>query len=418
MKKTTNKKKAAVAATVAQTTTTNQKRPSIIGRFFRFIWRKKWWILLIGASVVAVKLIMSDPANKKAEYITVNITRGDLRQVVSATGEIRPVNTVNVGSQVSGNIDKLFVDFNSKVKKGDVLLTIEPSVLQASVDEAKASLDSAISQRNFAKSEYLRDKSLYAEGFISRAEMEQKESSYNQAEASVKRMQSQYDRAVTNLGYATIVSPVDGTVISRKVDVGQTVAASFQTPDLFEIAEDLTKMQIETAVSEADIGVIKEGQPVSFSVDAYPTETFEGTVRQVRLAPTTTSNVVVYTVVIDVDNSDLRLMPGMTAFVTIIISEKDNVWKAANAAFLVRSFANFLMPEDINGATPASHLALLREGNVVMVPYSKGLSTATETEIMSDEIEMGDKIIVGRIGMATSTQKSRMRPMGGGGPRR
>lgn len=418
MKKTTNKKKTAVAATIAQTTTTNQKRPSIIGRFFRFIWRKKWWILLIGASVVAVKLIMSDPANKQAEYITVNITRGDLRQVVSATGEIRPVNTVNVGSQVSGNIDKLFVDFNSKVKKGDVLLTIEPSVLQASVDEAKASLDSAISQRNFAKSEYLRDKSLYAEGFISRAEMEQKESSYNQAEASVKRMQSQYDRAVTNLGYATIVSPVDGTVISRKVDVGQTVAASFQTPDLFEIAEDLTKMQIETAVSEADIGVIKEGQPVSFSVDAYPTETFEGTVRQVRLAPTTTSNVVVYTVVIDVDNSDLRLMPGMTAFVTIIISEKDNVWKAANAAFLVRSFANFLMPEDINGATPASHLALLREGNVVMVPYSKGLSTATETEIMSDEIEMGDKIIVGRIGMATSTQKSRMRPMGGGGPRR
>ena len=418
MKKTMNKKKAAVAATVAQTTTTNQKRPSIIGRFFRFIWRKKWWILLIGASVVAVKLITSDPANKKAEYITINITRGDLRQVVSATGEIRPVNTVNVGSQVSGNIDKLYVDFNSKVKKGDVLLTIEPSVLQASVDEAKASLDSAISQRNFAKSEYLRDKSLYAEGFISRAEMEQKESAYNQAEASVKRMQSQYDRAVTNLGYATIISPVDGTVISRKVDVGQTVAASFQTPDLFEIAEDLTKMQIETAVSEADIGVIKEGQPVSFSVDAYPTETFEGTVRQVRLAPTTTSNVVVYTVVIDVDNSDLRLMPGMTAFVTIIISEKDNVWKAANAAFLVRSFANFLMPEDINGATPASHLALLREGNVVMVPYSKGLSTATETEIMSDEIEMGDKIIVGRMGMETNTKKTQMRPMGGGGPRR
>ena len=418
MKKATNKKKVAVAATVAPTATTNQKRPSIIGRFFRFIWRKKWWILLIGAAVVAVKLITSDPANKKAEYITVNITRGDLRQVVSATGEIRPVNTVNVGSQVSGTIDKLFVDFNSKVKKGDLLLTIEPSVLQASVDEAKASLDSAISQRNFAKSEYLRNKSLYSEGFISRAEMEQTESAYNQAEASVKRMQSQYDRAVTNLGYATIISPVDGTVISRKVDVGQTVAASFQTPDLFEIAEDLTKMQIETAVSEADIGVIKEGQPVTFTVDAYPTETFNGLVRQVRLAPTTTSNVVVYTVVIDVDNSDLRLMPGMTAFVTIIISEKDNVWKAANAAFLVRSFTNFLTPEDINGASPASHLALLRQGNVVMIPYTKGLSTATETEIMTDEIEMGDKIIVGRMGMTTNTQKTSMRPMGGGGPRR
>ncbi len=410
MKKTTKKTAEVV---------TNKKRPSVIGRFFRFIWRKKWWILLIGAIVIAIRLILSDPAGKKPEYVTLNITRGDLRQVVSASGEIQPVNTVNVGSQVSGTIDNLYVDFNTKVKKGDVLLTIEPSVLQASVDEARASLDSAISQRNFAKSEYERNKMLYSEDFISRAEMEQSQTQYEQSEQSVKRAQSTYDRAVTNLGYATIVSPVDGTVISRKVDVGQTVAASFQTPDLFEIAEDLTKMQIETAVSEADIGVIKEGQTVTFTVDAYPTETFDGIVRQVRLAPTTTSNVVVYTVVIDVDNSDLRLMPGMTAFVTIIISEKENVWKAANAAFLVRSFANFLLPEDINGATPASHLALLRDGAVVLVPYTKGLSTATETEIMSDEIEMGDQIIVGRVGMTSSPPKTSMNPMRGpGGPRR
>ncbi len=410
MKKTTKKTTEVV---------TNKKRPSVIGRFFRFIWRKKWWILLIGAVVIAVKLILSDPAGKNPEYVTLNITRGDLRQVVSASGEIQPVNTVNVGSQVSGTIDNLYVDFNTKVKKGDILLTIEPSVLQASVDEARASLDSAISQRNFAKSEYERNKMLYSEDFISRAEMEQSQTQYEQSEQSVKRAQSTYDRAVTNLGYATIVSPVDGTVISRKVDVGQTVAASFQTPDLFEIAEDLTKMQIETAVSEADIGVIKEGQTVTFTVDAYPTETFNGIVRQVRLAPTTTSNVVVYTVVIDVDNSDLRLMPGMTAFVTIIISEKENVWKAANAAFLVRSFANFLLPEDINGATPASHLALLRDGTVILVPYSKGLSTATETEIMSDEIEMGDQIIVGRVGMTSSNPKTSMNPMRGpGGPRR
>ena len=410
MKKTTKKTAEVV---------TNKKRPSVIGRFSRFIWRKKWWILLIGAAAIAVKLILSDPAGKNPEYVTLNITRGDLRQVVSASGEIQPVNTVNVGSQVSGTIDNLFVDFNSKVKKGDVLLTIEPSVLQASVDEARASLDSAISQRNFAKSEYERNKMLYSEDFISRAEMEQSQTQYEQSEQSVKRAQSTYDRAVTNLGYATIVSPVDGTVISRKVDVGQTVAASFQTPDLFEIAEDLTKMQIETAVSEADIGVIKEGQTVTFTVDAYPTETFDGIVRQVRLAPTTTSNVVVYTVVIDVDNSDLRLMPGMTAFVTIIISEKENVWKAANAAFLVRSFANFLSPEDINGASPASHLALLRDGAVVLVPYTKGLSTATETEIMSDEIEMGDQIIVGRVGMTSSNPKTSMNPMRGpGGPRR
>lgn len=391
------------------------KKTSFVKRFFKFIWRKKWWILLILSALVGIKLIFGSNDANKNEFITLNITRGDLKQVVSATGEIKPVNTVNVGSQVSGTIDNLYVDFNSKVKKGDVLLTIEPSVLQASVNEARASLDSAMSQLNLAKSEFERNKFLYNKDYISRAEMEQSQSAYEQAEQSVNRMQSQYDRALTNLGYATITSPVDGTVISRKVDIGQTVAASFQTPDLFEIAEDLTKMQIETAVSEADIGVIKENQPVTFTVDAYPTETFDGVVRQIRLSPTTTSNVVVYTVVIDVDNTDLRLMPGMTAFVTIVISERDNVWKAPNAAFLVRNFDNIM--ENSNGATPVTHVALLRDGDVVLVPYTKGLSTATETEIISDEIKMGDKIVVGKNnGKTTSKQKSAS-PMRGGRPR-
>ena len=390
-----------------------QKRPSFLRRVFRFIWRKKWWILLLAILTVGGILLFGGSSKQKLEYATIKITRGDLRQVVSATGEIQPVNTVNVGSQVSGTIDNLYVDFNSKVKKGDILLTIEPSVLQASVDEAKASLDSTISQRNFAKNEFERNKILFDEGFIARAEMEQSQTQYEQAEQSVKRAQSTYDRAVTNLGYATIASPVDGTVISRKVDIGQTVAASFQTPDLFEIAEDLTKMQIETSVSEADIGVIKEGQTVSFSVDAYPTETFQGIVRQIRLSPTTTSNVVVYTVVINVDNTDLRLMPGMTAFVTIIISERENVWKTSNSAFLIRDFKN--VTDNANGATPATHLALLREGEIVMVPYKKGLSTATETEIISDEIQMGDKIVTGRVG-AIKTEAKSMNPMRGPRP--
>lgn len=402
-------------AVVATNTVSTKKRPSLIGRIFRFIWRKKWWILLLAILIGAGFFFFGGKSEKKLEYATINITRGDLRHVVSATGEIQPVNTVNVGSQVSGTIDNLYVDFNSKVKKGDILLTIEPSVLQATVDEARASLDSTISQRNFAKNEYERNKMLYSEGFISRAEMEQSQTQYEQSEQSVKRAQSTYDRAVTNLGYATISSPVDGTVISRKVDVGQTVAASFQTPDLFEIAEDLTKMQIETSVSEADIGVIKEGQVVSFSVDAYPTETFQGLVRQIRLSPTTTSNVVVYTVVIDVDNTDLRLMPGMTAFVTIIISERDNVWKASNSAFLVRTFDN--ITTDANGATPKTHLAILRNGELTMIPYTKGLSTATETEIISDEIQVGDKIITGRVGSLTSNKNNQtMNPMRG--PRR
>ncbi len=408
MRKQKNKK----TPTIVETPVTQQKK-SVLARLGRFVWRKKWWILIIATVAGGAYWIWGGKDATKNEFITINITRGDLRQVVSATGEIQPVNTVNVGSQVSGTIDNLYVDFNSKVKKGDILLTIEPSVLQASVDEAKASLDSAISQRNFAKNEYERNKMLYAGDMIARAELEQSQTSYEQAEQSVKRMQSQYERAVTNLGYATISSPVDGTVISRKVDIGQTVAASFQTPDLFEIAEDLTKMQIETAVSEADIGVIKEGQTVTFTVDAYPTETFNGIVRQIRLSPTTTSNVVVYTVVIDVDNTDLRLMPGMTAFVTIIISERDNVWKATNSAFLVRSFKNIL--DDANGATPASHLVLLRDGEVIVIPFSKGLSTATETEIISKELKIGDKIIVGKTGLKTEN-KTNMNPMRGPRP--
>ncbi len=396
--------------------TPNQKRPSFFGRVFRFIWRKKWWVLLIAAVGIGALLIFGGKDDKKQGFATINITYGDMRQVVSATGEIRPVNTVNIGSQVSGTIDNLYVDFNSKVKKGDLLLTIEPSVLQASVDEAKASLDSAISQRNFAKNEYERNKMLFEGDMISRAEMEQSQTQYEQSEQSVNRMQSQYERAVTNLGYAKIASPVDGTVISRKVDVGQTVAASFQTPDLFEIAEDLTKMQIETSVSEADIGVIKEGQTVSFTVDAYPTETFQGIVRQIRLSPTTTSNVVVYTVVINVDNKDLRLMPGMTAFVTIIIAERDNVWKTSNSAFLVRNFDH--ITEDANGATPATHLAILRDNEMIMIPYTKGLVTATETEIISDEIKMGDKIITGRMGSLKSNPNNQMMRGPMGGPRR
>lgn len=382
---------------------------------FKWIWRKKWWFLILVVVIVVPMLIFGGGKSKKSEYVTLQIGRGNLRQVVTATGEIQPVNTVSVGSQVSGTIDALYVDYNSKVKKGDLLLTIEPSVLQASVDEAKASLDSAISQRNYAQNEYKRNKELYASDFIARAELEQSQTTYEQAEQSVKRAQSQYDRAVTNLGYATITSPVDGTVISRKVDKGQTVAASFQTPDLFEIAEDLTRMQIETSVSEADIGVIKEGQAVTFTVDAYPTQTFDGVVRQIRLSPTTTSNVVVYTVVIDVDNTDLRLMPGMTAFVTIIVSEKNDVWKVQNAALLVRSFDGII--ENAGDATPKTHLAIKRGEEISLVPYEKGLVTATETEIISDGIAEGDLIVVGKVGQASSAKSgNNQQRRGPGGP--
>ena len=387
-----------------------QKQPKQ-HRFWNWVRRRKWWIILFIVVAGGFLYFMGGDENQGTGFATATISRGNLRQVVTATGEIQPLNTINVGSQVSGTIEAIYVDYNSKVKKGDKLLEIEPSVLQASVDEAYASLVSAESQLNYTKSEYERNKELYEKDYIARADLELAQTNYEQAEQSVKRMQSQYDRAVTNLGYATITSPVDGTVISRQVDVGQTVAASFQTPDLFEIAEDLSKMQIETAVSEADIGMITEGLPVTFTVDAYPTQTFEGTVRQVRLSPTITSNVVVYTVVIDVDNSDLRLKPGMTAFVTILISEKIDVLKVQNSALILRNFDGIV--ENAGDATPSDHLAIQRmvDGvqTVVLVPYEKGLVTATETEIISDQIQDGDRIIFGRYGLA-STGSARMGP--------
>ena len=389
-------------------------QPSFLRRAARWIWRKKWWVLTLVIIIISVFLMFGGSKTKQEPLATLPINRGDMRQVVTATGEIMPVNTVSVGSQVSGTIEKLYVDYNSKVKKGDVLLEIEPSVLQASVDEAKASLVSAISQRNYANSEYKRNKILFNDGMISRAELEQSQTTYEQAEQSVNRMQSQYDRAVTNLGYATIKSPVDGTVISREVDVGQTVAASFQTPDLFKIAEDLSQMQIETSVSEADIGVIKDGQAVTFTVDAYPNQTFNGVVRQIRLSPTTTSNVVVYTVVIGVDNSDLRLMPGMTAFVTIVVSEKKDVWSVQNAALILRKFDGIV--DNPGDATPNDHLAILRDDKVLLIPYTKGLVTATETEIISDEIQDGDRVVVGRTGQKTAGTSTNRMHGGPGGP--
>lgn len=380
-------------------------KQSFFSRFFSWLWRKKWWILILLIIIGGLCwLLCPKTSNKKKDYITVDIVRGDIIQTVTATGEIQPVNTVNVGSQVSGTIENIFVDYNSHVKKGDVLLTIEPSVLKSTVDEANASLVAAKSELQYAKSDYQRNKSLYSDGFISRAEMEKSQTIYEQAEQAVKKAEYSYDRAVTNLGYATITSPVDGTVISRKVDKGQTVAASFQTPDLFEIAEDLSKMQIETAVSEADIGMIKEGLPVSFTVDAYPNQIFKGNIQQIRLSPTTVSNVVVYTVVIDVDNADLRLMPGMTAFVTVVVNEAKDIWKTKNSGLLIRSYKS-LVDNVGDDVTPQTHLAVKRENKVIFVPYKRGIVTPTETQLISQEIKDKDKLIIGFVGQTAPKQK-------------
>ena len=383
----------------------------------KWVWRRKWWALIIIAALVAVLVFTSGGDKNAPKFATTPITRGALRQVVTATGEIRPVNTIKVGSQVSGIIEQIFVDYNDVVKKGDILLKIDPSVLQARVDEAKAALESATATASKAKADFQRSKTLFADGFIARAELENDETNFKTSEQRVNQMRSQYEQAMTNLGYATITSPVDGTVISRKVDKGQTVAASFQAPDLFEIAEDLRLMQIQTSVSEADIGMIKMGQPVTFTVDAYPTQTFNGNVQQIRLSPTTTQNVVVYTVIIEVDNSDLRLMPGMTAFVTIVIEEKDDAWKAANAAFLVRDLKPLSDdPRVQSGDITGRNTLLIERGkDQILVPFKKGIVTATETEIIPEGIELqkGDMVITGRLG-AGAKPNVQMTGMGGG----
>ncbi|MCL2017968.1 MAG: efflux RND transporter periplasmic adaptor subunit [Alphaproteobacteria bacterium] len=407
----------------------------LIASLMGYIRRRKWRMFLIVA-ILAVGgwFLTSGSSQKKSElWITSPITRGNLRQVVTATGEIRPLNTIKVGSQVSGIIEEIYVDFNDKVKAGQILLKIDPSVLQASVDEAKAALDSATATRNFDQREFNRAKTLYGEGFIARSEMEQAETRFKTSEESVRRAKSQYERAMTNLNYATITSPVDGTVISRKVDRGQTVAASFQAPDLFEIAEDLSKMRIETSVSEADIGSIREDQTVTFTVDAYPNQTFNGMVRQIRLSPTTAQSVVIYTVIIDVDNSDMRLMPGMTAFVTILVAEKNNVWKATNASFLIRTLKPLSDDKCIQDGTctPRNTLLIERSNNdkkagnnaPILVKYSRGIVTATETEIIpepDDALEEGDRMITGKIGASTGNasgggQRGGIGGMGGGG---
>lgn len=359
-------------------------------------------ITLIVAAGAAWIFWPSDKNSARTKWVTTPITFGHISQVVTATGEITPVNTINIGSQVSGIIEKIFVDFNDVVTKDQILLELDKSTLQASMDEANARLKRAQAQRDLAKSTFERDKTLYADGFIARQEMDQSKTNYESLVQDYNSAKSQYDRAAANLGYATIKSPTNGTIIAREVEEGQTVAASLQTPDLFILAEDLTKMQIETSISEADIGVIKAGQVVDFSVDAYPTRNFQGQVKQVRLSPSMTQNVVVYTVIIDVDNSGLELMPGMTAFVTIIVAEKDDVWKAANSAFLTRDLKRISEDPRVQSGemTPKNTIAILRGEDVILKPFTKGMITSVETEIIASDLQRGDKIITGKIGAA------------------
>ena len=289
--------------------------------------------LLLLLALFAFRRLGGDGPN---EYQTAAVTRGSITQAVTATGTLNPVVNVQVGSQISGNISKLFVDFNSPVKAGQVVAEIDPAVFQAAVLQAQGDLDNAKAALELAKLTQKRMEDLVAKQNSSQAELDQANASLHQAEAQVKIKQGALQKAQVDLDHCKITSPIDGNVISRSVDVGQTVAASLSAPVVFTIANDLTKMQIDAAVAEADIGTVEVGQKVDFTVDAFPRQTFHGNVTQVRNAPTTVQNVVTYDTVIGVNNADLKLKPGMTANVCIVGAQRDNVLKLSNAALRFR----------------------------------------------------------------------------------
>src|SRR6201997_4237432 len=294
------------------------------------------WIALIVALLIVASLVRQCRNGGSENYQIATVTRGPITQAVTATGTLNPVVNVQVGSQVSGNLAKLFVDFNSEVKAGQVVAQIDPALFQATVTQAEGDLASAQAALELAKVNATRAQDLFARKTSSQADLDQAMANLHQAEANVKIKQGALDKTKADLDHCTITSPIDGVVISRNVDVGQTVAASLQAPVIFQIANDLAKMQIDSNVAEADVGVVKVDQTVDFTVDAFPAQTFHGKVVQVRNAPITVQNVVTYDTVIGVNNADLKLKPGMTANVSIIVAQKDNVLQIKNAALRYR----------------------------------------------------------------------------------
>ncbi len=297
--------------------------------------KRKIWLVILGIIVVAIAAILivkaTKSANKELVIRTHVVAEYTVENTVTATGTIEPVETVEVGTQVSGKVEKIYVDFNDVVKKGELLAELDKLTLNQNVSRAKASLTSSESQLNYAKLTYERTKQLYEANAATLAAYQDAQNTYTQAQMSKKNAQAAYDQALVDLGYAEIYSPIDGIVLDRAVEVGQTVAASFSTPTLFTLANDLTKMQVEADVDEADIGQVKVGQKVTFTVDAYMDDVFNGTVNQIRMKPTTTSNVVTYTVIIDAPNPDQKLFPGMTASVTIVTEEQTGLAVPAEA---------------------------------------------------------------------------------------
>lgn len=355
----------------------------------------KIWIAVIVIVVIAVAA-WALSGGKKEEEINFKeeaVKTETLQNSVTATGTIEAVTSVTVGTQVSGIVNKLYVDYNSQVKKGQVIAELDKTNLLSELNTAKANLASATSNLNYQAANMNRYQTLYKKGLVSADEYENALLTYRQAKEQVASSKENVQKAQTNLGYATITSPIDGTVISKSVEEGQTVAASFNTPELFTIARDLTNMQVVANVDEADIGGVKEGDRVTFTVDAYPDDTFEGTVKQVRLEATTTNNVVTYEVVISAPNADLKLKPGLTANVTIYTQERSGVLAVANKALRFtptkETVGKDMKIVDCNGK---NKVWTLSDKTLTAHPVTIGQTDGVHTEIIKG-IRKGQKIV-------------------------
>ena len=377
--------------------------------------KRKIWLIILGivvlaiAAVVIVKLTKS--ANKELVIRTHVVEEYTIENTVTATGTIEPVETVEVGTQVSGKVEKIYVDYNDVVKKGQLMAELDKQTLNQSLSRARASLTSAESQLNYAKLTYERTKQLYEANAATLAAYQEAQNSYTQAQMSKRNAQASYDQARVDLAYAEIYSPIDGIVLDRAVEVGQTVAASFSTPTLFTLANDLTKMQVEADVDEADIGQVKVGQRVTFTVDAYMDDVFEGTVNQIRMKPTTTSNVVTYTVIIEAPNPDQKLFPGMTASVTIVTEEQTGLAVPAEAFNFTPDEAvlkAMRKPEKPEGQTPSppqgehpkmdgkdsrSMVWLKNGNNMKPCPVKVGMSDGAY-KIIEQGVQAGDSVVL------------------------
>ena len=369
------------------------------------------WILVGGCFAIAVAawLLSGNKKDEQVSFVTEEVAPANIQNSITATGSVEPVDTVAVGTQVSGIIDKIYVDFNSTVKKGQVLAVLDTKNLTSTLNSAKANLQSAqanLQSANAAlgyqRANYNRYKALYQKGLVSANDFESARLSYRQAEEqvamikeSVVAAQESVRTAQTNLGYATIVSPIDGTIINKYVAEGQTVAASFSTPELFGVARDLKKMQVLADVDEADIGDVRPGESATFTVDAYPDDQFQGTVQQVRLGGSTSNNVVTYKVVISTSNADLKLKPGMTANVTIYTQQKSGVLSVPTKALRFTPAKETVGKMKIKDISNAKNKVWTIEGNnIVAHQVNIGMSDGTHTQIVSG-VKQGQKVITG-----------------------